>query len=240
VIGGARSLAQTVVVSDTLPTGVLGANGQGKVITLSGSTYTYTGLGILFTTGGGNTWDLNSLTLAMSAGIQNNGNLTQYNGGVTASLYEVSGSGPTAANSLTFVAALSSQSLSLRAKGASTTITLTGLNNLSASSEYLIGLTFSGTINAAGYVMANSYTGTNQPTGSSGWVVPTTYSFLENGGFESSTTAASSAYASAGAAFTLDATAMSAVPEPSTYATIAGCGALGFAVYRRRRQRVGS
>ena len=104
----------------------------------------------------------------------------------------------------------------------------------------MIGLTFSGTINAAGYAMVNSYTGSNVPTGSSGWVIPTTYSYLESGGFSSSTTAASSAYASAGAGFTLDATGMSAVPEPSTYAMFAGCGALGFAVYSRRRQSVGS
>jgi hypothetical protein len=248
---GSQTTHAGVVLSSTLA-----GNGdsQGKVIGTSSANTN--GLGIVFTTGNSSNWNLRSIQLALTTG--SGSPRGTYSGGtVSFFLYTLAGTSALTANSLTYVGS-STATLNSFTKGLGVTKTLTfsgsGLNNLSAGTQYLLGMNFGGSVSGSksgGYtedflkvntITASSLTAVN----SSGWTVPSGYSYMVGNypptgtnAFSSSTTNVAYAYTTgAGAGFILDAEA-AAVPEPGTlilFGVTMAAGCAG-AWLKRRKQK---
>ena len=247
---GSQTTHAGVVLSSTLA-----ANGDtlGKVIGTSSSDTN--GLGIVFRTGNSSSWNLKSIQLALTSGLGGTGT---YSGGtVSFFLYTLAPGSAKNANSLTYVGS-STATLDSFTKGLGVTKTLTfsgsGLNNLSAGTQYLLGMNFGGSVSGSksggwteDFLKVNTITASSlTAVNSSGWTVPSGYSYMVGNypptgtnAFSSSTTNVAYAYTTgAGAGFILDAEA-AAVPEPGTlilFGVTMAAGCAG-AWLKRRKQK---
>jgi len=231
----------------------LASNGdsQGKVIGTSSSNTN--GLGIVFTTGNSSSWNLRSIQLALTSG--SGGTRKTYSGGtVSFLLYTLaSGTSATTADSVTYVGSSSATLGSFTGIGVTKTLTFSGsgLNNLSAGTQYLLGMNFGGSVTGAStsnFLKVNSTTSSPTAANLSGWTVSSGYSYMVGNyndlptgtnAFSSSTTNVAYAYDTSsvsGAGFILDAVA---VPEPGTlilFGVTMAAGCAG-AWLKRRKQK---
>ncbi len=245
-------ICPTSSMAGVVLTSTVGANSnaQGKVIGSTSSTTN--GAGVVFTTGSGSSWDLSSIKLAMTTGNAGSGS---YGGGtVTFYLYQMaSGSNATTNGSLNNDIGSTTASLaSFSGNGASIILSLTGFDNLAASTQYFLGINVSGSVTGASSDNYLKITGTvSGPTEANGrgWSVAPNYSFLlvdpattGNNNFSASTSKVAYSYLTssvAGIGFELDA---SAVPEPGTlllFSLAMAVGGAGAVLKRGKRSRKG-
>jgi len=246
---GSQTTHAGVVLSSTLA-----GNGdtQGKVIGTSSANTN--GLGIVFTTGNSSNWNLRSIQLALTTG-SGNPRGTYSGGTVSFFLYTLTGTSALTANSLTYVGSSTATLDSFSGVAVTKTLTFSGseLNNLSAGTQYLLGMNFEGSVTGAAnsnFLKVNSTTSLPTEANSSGWTVSSGYSYLVGNysdlptnvsAFSSSTTNVDYAYNTStlsGAGFILDAEA-AAVPEPGTlilFGVTMAAGCAG-AWLKRRKQK---
>ncbi len=144
VFGSQRTHAGVVLSSTLNPN----SNAQGKVI--GTSSLNTNGLGIVFTTGNSSSWNLKSIQLALTTG--NSGSGYYFGGTVSFFLYTLpSGTSARTANSLTYVGSSSATLGAFNGDGKTQTLTFSdsGLNNLSAGTQYLLGMNFGGSVDYA-------------------------------------------------------------------------------------------
>ena len=153
----------------------VGGNGDPQTRLINGATLA--GAAVSFTTGSTSDWDLNSIGLYLNAG--SNASPQTYSGGtINFNIYQVNGAATTPSN----LEWKSSGSATLSAFSANTTPTfsLTGLSTLTAGTTYLLGIDATGTVSKSSFLKLNGNVGSAQPTASSGWQVPTNYSYINS------------------------------------------------------------
>jgi autotransporter-associated beta strand protein len=183
----------------------VGANTNAQTRLINGATLA--GAAVSFTTGSASDWDLNSIGLYLNAG--SNASPQTYSGGtINFNIYQVNGAATTPSN----LEWKSSGSATLSAFSANTTPTfsLTGLSTLTAGTTYLLGIDATGTVTNSSFLKLNGNVGSAQPTASSGWQVPTNYSYINSTVFGTnapSLTSYSTTSSATGFGFDLNATA---------------------------------
>lgn len=168
-----------------------------------------------FTTGsnvGGYTFS--SLTMSFTGSTGSPGSLSV---GLYSAFDSGSGSSPTGL--------LSSLSISSGNPASSGNVVFSGSTSLSASTTYYLLLSAPSATSTGNYYSYHTASNLNEDSGGlAGWSIGNV-GYISNSG---------SAWSDGGGAmFSIQA---SAIPEPSTYAVIAGATMLGLAVWRRRRQ----